>query len=298
MSVTERDRSEPRTGPALISVIVPVHNAAGTLDEQLQALAGQTFAGAWELIVADNGSTDGSREIVERWRGRIPHLRLVDASRRRGPSAARNIAAAAAAGDALAFCDADDVVGPEWLASIARALREHDFVMGELDLAPLDAFGRQSTTKGASLEPWLGFKPVAASANMAVTRTAFEAVGGFDEDAMPGADDKGFSFALQLAGYPLHFAPEAVVAYRLRDGLRDLWRQRVTWGLSDVATYARFRGRGMPRSSTSEALRAYGALVRRLRILRFPNGRWRWVRDAAQRWGRVKGSVRYRVLYL
>jgi glycosyltransferase involved in cell wall biosynthesis len=298
MSVTQRERRRTRSAPELISVIVPVHNAAATLDAQLEGLAAQTYAGSWELVVADNGSTDRSREIAERWRGRIPHLRVVDASRRRGPSAARNIAAAAAAGDALAFCDADDVVGARWLESIAGALAEHDFVMGELDLAPLDPFGRQSTTNGASLEPWLGFKPVAASANMAVRRRAFDAVGGFDEAAVPGADDKGFSFALQLAGYPLHFAPDAVVAYRLREGLRELWRQRVTWGYSDVATYVRFRDRGMPRSSTGEAARAYVALIRRLRILRFPNGRWRWVRDAAQRWGRVRGSIRYRVMYL
>jgi glycosyltransferase involved in cell wall biosynthesis len=297
VSATERDRVEGRTGPELISVIVPVHDAAATLDDQLAALAAQTYHGVWELIVADNGSTDGSREIAERWRGRIPRLRVVDATRP-GPSAARNVGAEAARGDALAFCDADDVVGPVWLESIARALREHDFVMGELDLAPLDSFGRQSSTKGASPEPWLGFKPVAATANMAVTRAAFDAVGGFDEAAMAGADDKGFSFAVQLAGYPLHFEPEAVVAYRLRQGLRELWRQRVTWGVSDVATYARFRRHGMPRSSAREALRAYAGLVTRLRILRFPNGRWRWVRDAAQRWGRLKGSIRYRVLYL
>ena len=298
MSITERDRAEPRTAPGLISVIVPVHDAAATLDEQLAALAAQTYDGAWELVVADNGSTDGSPEIAERWRERIPQLRVIDASQRPGPSAARNAGVAVASGDAFAFCDADDVVGPGWLESIAGALSSHDFVMGELDLGPLDPYGRQSSTKGASSEPWLGFKPVAATANMAVTRAAFDAVGGFDEAAMAGADDKGFSFAVQLAGYPLHFEPEAVVAYRLRQGLRELWRQRVTWGISDVATYARFRRHGMPRSSAREAVRAYAGLVTRLRILRFPNGRWRWVRDAAQRWGRLKGSIRYRVLYL
>ena len=80
---------------------------------------------------------------------------------------------------------------------------------------------------------------------------------------MPGADDKCFSFKVQLAGYPLHFAPDAVVAYRLRQRLGELWTQRVTWGVSDALTYARFRHHGMPRSSVRQALRSSLGLLRR-----------------------------------
>jgi len=79
----------------MISVVLPLYNAARVVGGQLDALAGQAYSGAWELIVADNGSTDGSPAIVERWRDRIPSMRVIDASIRRGAAAARNLGAVA-----------------------------------------------------------------------------------------------------------------------------------------------------------------------------------------------------------
>ncbi|HEY4573152.1 MAG TPA: glycosyltransferase family A protein, partial [Thermoanaerobaculia bacterium] len=101
-----------------LSVVIPCLNAAATLGVQLAALTRQSWPGGWEVIVADNGSTDGSREIVESYRGRLPGLALVDASDRRGQAHARNLGAAAATGDALLFCDADDEVAPGWMEAL------------------------------------------------------------------------------------------------------------------------------------------------------------------------------------
>ena len=63
----------------------------------------------WEVVVADNGSDDGTRACVQRWSERHPRIHLVDASARRGAAAARNIGVRSARGRLLAFCDADDV---------------------------------------------------------------------------------------------------------------------------------------------------------------------------------------------
>ena len=71
-----------------ISVIIPCLNAAGTLVEQLEALFGQDYSGEWELLVADNGSSDGTAELVESYRSKLPRLRFVDASARRGQAPA------------------------------------------------------------------------------------------------------------------------------------------------------------------------------------------------------------------
>src|SRR4051812_33344836 len=118
--------------PKLVSVVVPVRNGADTLSGQLRGLAGQTYAGEWEVVVADNGSTDSTRAIAELWRPELPHLRVVDAGASGGPAAARNRGAAAAEGEFLAFCDADDIVTPDWLASLVEAGLDHDIVTGVL----------------------------------------------------------------------------------------------------------------------------------------------------------------------
>src|SRR5205809_456946 len=68
-----------RASPRLISVIVPVLDAAEHLPQQLEALAGQDYPGRWEAVIADNGSTDGSVELALRRLGDLPGGRLVRA---------------------------------------------------------------------------------------------------------------------------------------------------------------------------------------------------------------------------
>src|SRR5204862_5354000 len=106
--------------------------------DQLSALSRQDYTGAGELVVADNGSNDGSHAIVANWSTRLRNLRVVDASQRRGCAAADNIGAAAARGSALVFCDQDDVVQPGWLAAMAEALHSHDLVAGRNEFGMLD----------------------------------------------------------------------------------------------------------------------------------------------------------------
>ncbi len=67
-----------------ISIVIPCYNAAETIGAQLQAVAEQQWHRPWEVIVSDNGSTDNSIDIAERFKGQLPSLRVVDASDRRG----------------------------------------------------------------------------------------------------------------------------------------------------------------------------------------------------------------------
>ena len=101
-----------------ISLIIPCYNATDTIGAQLEAVARQQYRQLWEVIVSDNGSIDSSREVVERFKGQLPRLRIVDASDRHGAAHARNRGAAMASGDALVFVDADDEVAPGWLEAI------------------------------------------------------------------------------------------------------------------------------------------------------------------------------------
>src|SRR5687767_8249669 len=105
-----------------LTVILLTRNGATTIGDQLEALAGQTWSESWELVVVDNGSTDGTLQIVEGYRTRFPVLRIVDASEKPGAGHACNEGVRAARGAAFAFCHDDDVVGDGWLAAMGEAL--------------------------------------------------------------------------------------------------------------------------------------------------------------------------------
>src|SRR4051794_16576472 len=109
-----------RAAPRLLTVVLPVRDAEAYLAEQLAALGRQTYTGEWEVVVVDNGCTDGTLAVVDAWRARLPDVRVV-AAPRRGLNRARNAGAAAARGELLAFCDADDVVCDGWLTALVDA---------------------------------------------------------------------------------------------------------------------------------------------------------------------------------
>ncbi len=96
--------------PPAVSVITPCYNAAGTLARAVASVQAQSFAD-WEMIVSDDGSTDGSAALAERLAAGEPRLRLLRWPGNSGAARARNRAIAAARGRYIAFLDADD----EWL---------------------------------------------------------------------------------------------------------------------------------------------------------------------------------------
>ena len=227
----ERDpRQRPR--PSSVSVVIPAHNAAATLAEQLEALATQQYEGVWEVVVVDNGSTDGTAELARHYRRRFEALTVIE-SARRGHAAPRNAGARAARGQLLAFCDADDVVAPGWLRAMADAARLYDLVGGWLDARPLNDEPTRSWHQPWSrdgLRSWL--LPYAVSANLAIWADVLRDLGGWSADYEAGAEDVELSWRAQLAGYRIGFAPDAVVYYRYRSGLWQTARQAYAIGVS------------------------------------------------------------------
>ena len=283
-----------------LSVVLPCRNAAATLEPLLRALAGERWEGEWEVLVADNGSTDDSRAVVERFRDRLPGLRWIDASSRRGQAHARNIGAAAARGDALLVLDCDDEPAPGWLAAMGRALAQHDFVACRYDqrkLNPEWVSASRETPQGEGLNPYAypPFLPHAGGSSLGVKRAVHEAVGGFDE-SLAALEDTDYCWRIQLAGTPLVFVPDALVHIRMRSDLGGLFRQALFHSEWNVAMYRRYRERGMPRLPLSAGLLRWAKLLLSTPKVVTRAGRWAWVSQLGWRLGRLRGCFKYRVL--
>ncbi|WP_077798230.1 glycosyltransferase family 2 protein [Streptomyces sp. JHA26] len=289
----------PRDGsaPRLVSVVVPVRNGARTLAAQLTALSRQAGTVPYEVLVVDNGSTDATREVAERARAGLRDLRVVDASDRPGESLARNRGVAAARGDFVAFCDADDVADSGWLAAMTEAAKEADLVGGGLDTSVLSP-GR-ADEQPLPMDAQTDFLPFARGANCGAWKDVLTAVGGWDERYRGGGEDMDLSWRAQLCGYLVRYAGDATMHYRLRDEPAALARQKWNYGLSGARLYAAYRRAGFQRREGRVVVMNWCWLVLHVPdLVRSPALRRRYVRYGARLAGFLAGSARQGVRYL
>lgn len=289
-----------------LSVIIPCFNAADTIATQLEALAKQQWAEPWEVIVADNGSTDGSLDIVKKFEDRLPHLSIVEASSRRGAAHARNVGAQSAVGESLAFSDADDEVAPGWLAAMGEALSRYDFVACRIDvykLSPLWIAKMRKHAQASGLQT-RGAPPNlshAGGGTIGIKRRLHDEVGGFDETFICH-EDTDYCWKVELKGVKLHFVPEAVLHCRLRDTLMGNFRQEFSWAEHRVLLYKKYLSMGVPRRTWKDELYSWVNLivgvVRSAPTIRTKSDLVRWSWAFGERLGRLKGTIKYRTFWL
>jgi glycosyltransferase involved in cell wall biosynthesis len=230
-----------------LSVIIPCHNAENTLGLQLQALAAQKWDESWECIVADNRSTDGSREVAERFYGLVPGLKVVDALEKTGAAYARNVAVMHACGESLAFCDADDLVDDGWVAAMGKALENHDLVACRVETSKLNPPWLRGHEQETGLQmiwypPWL---PHAGGGTIGCKRRLFEVLGGFDE-SMIFLEDTQFCFQAQFLGVEMGYVSEAVVHMRRRANLLGHYRQSRNYAEYNVILAKQYQSANEP----------------------------------------------------
>ena len=219
-----------------LSVVIPCLNEERTIGGQLDALTAQAWSEPWEVIVADNGSSDGSTAIVETYRNRIEHLRVVDAGAVRGAAYALNVGCEAARGEAVAFCDADDVVAPNWVRVIGESLLSHDVVACRQDYRTVNPHWLSAARANAFEHglPTVAFAPDlyhAGSGGLGLLRRHHEAIGGFDT-ALPVVYDTDYCIRLQLQlGLRIVYLPDAVVHVRLRQTPRYAFKQAYSYSV-------------------------------------------------------------------
>ena len=124
------------------SVIIPAFNAERFIDGALASASAQTEADL-EILVVDDGSTDGTRERVEAAAGRDRRIRLLRTAQNGGPSAARNVGLEAARGEWIAPLDADDAFAPDRLANLLALAHAHGADMASDNLALVDESGAE-----------------------------------------------------------------------------------------------------------------------------------------------------------
>jgi glycosyltransferase involved in cell wall biosynthesis len=291
--------SEPGTDVEL-SVIIAAKNAAQSLPAQLDALVAQVWDGSWEIILADNGSIDGTRALAAEYARRDPRVHLVDASSVPGAGFARNTAMEVARGASFAFCDADDIVMPGWVAAMGGALRRHGAVGGRNVFDRLNppwlrtAFYAEPPER---LETFAGIFPFAATCNLGVRRSVIDNVGGFDERFLTGQDIE-LCLRIWVNGHGMAYEPSAVVQYRYRPEMRTLYRRSRDYGLVGPAIARRLADLGKPTPPKWGGLKSYIWLFRKLPTVRSSAGRARWLVVAGGKIGRLRGSLRERWIYL
>jgi GT2 family glycosyltransferase len=233
-----------------VSIVVPAYNASATISRCLAACAAQTYP-AHEIIVVDDGSTDGTAAVARAVPGTI-----VIAQVNAGPATARNAGARAATGDLVVFTDADCVPHPDWIEALA-------------DTLPPTVAGLGGTYALANPESWLagciqaeiaarhagfmdGLPPEAAavdvdflgSFNVAFRRDVFLAAGGFDPRfRAASAEDNDLSYRLTAAGQTLCFTPAAVVAHYHPEQVWPYLRTQARHGYWRVFLYSLHPGR-------------------------------------------------------
>jgi glycosyltransferase involved in cell wall biosynthesis len=224
-----------------VTVVVPVRNGEDTIGDLLHALANQAGAPEdTEIIVVDNGSTDGTRDIV-----RTAGVTLLEESTP-GPSPARNLGTRAARGEVIAYTDADCIPTRRWLSALTRPFTDPAVVMTAgrtLSYQPrtgAQRYAAASALKTAEASLRRAQFPFAASENVAIRRQHVLEVGGWAED-MPTTQDVDLCFRLQQRfGIDIRYVAEAVAFHRDRETDEELRHQARGYGRGLARLYRRY----------------------------------------------------------
>lgn len=191
------------------TVVIPARDAGATLGATLAGLARQETPERFEVVVVDDGSRDDTAAVAEASDLPVEVVRGTG----EGPAAARNLGAAAARGELLAFTDADCVPEPGWMAAALAATQLADLVQGRV-LPP----------EGAPVGPYDRFiwvdreHGLYETANLFVRRELFERLGGFESVLVPHrgielGEDVWLGWRAVRAGARTAFAADAVVRH-------------------------------------------------------------------------------------
>lgn len=243
-SLLHEDRPIVKESCPLFSVIICTRNGRARIGRCLQAAQAMN-GGSYEIIVVDDGSDDGTGDLVA---ADFPGVRLIRLAPS-GLSAARNAGAAQARGDIFAFTDDDCEPDREWLLRLQRVFATGRYAaVGGPNLPPAPRSWEEAVVcaaPGAPSHVMLDDEEAEhlPGCNLAVTRAAFVEIGGFDPMFRTAGDDVDFCWRLREAGHRLGFAPGAFVWHWRRPSVRAFLRQQRGYGAAERLLIAKHPGK-------------------------------------------------------
>jgi len=257
-TVTQSSEQTTKSTSPFVSIIVPVRNAERTLEETFNYLLKVEYPrDCLEIVIADGGSTDGTIQVIEKWKAKYNFITLVNVPNCPSPGHARNKAIVVAKGDYLIFTDGDCAPNTDWIEQLLKPFASDSQIGGvggeifTLRTDPnnvtesyceqvgfLSVKGRFSISKEGYMPGLTDLSPSQvsadrcpffATANVAFSRKAVEKIGGKFWDH-PTGEDVEFSLQLQKAGYKLYYAPNAIVKHMHRVDMNSFNKQWFGYG--------------------------------------------------------------------
>lgn len=239
-SIARSDELPVSEGAPAVSVIVPVYNDPSGIRTTLESLVDQSAPRTeYEVIVVDNGSSDGTRDVVKRFADRFDNVRLAVESELQGSYAARNRGIRVARGSVLAFVDADMSVDPDWLSRAIGVLEATDAEYLACDVriyqpgrdeGLVGKYNRRTDLQVGRFVRRMRFAP---TCSLFVRRSLLDDVGHFDP-RFRSSGDLEFGHRVDAAGRTLYYAPEIVMYHPARTTLRALLRKSFRIGRGKV----------------------------------------------------------------
>lgn len=200
--------------PPYVSILLPVYNGREFLDQALKSLVNQTWTD-FELLAIDDGSTDDSLPLLERWAAQDKRIRVIRNSEPHGLPHALNRGLREAQGQYIARADQDDIHRPERLAKEIAWLEAHSKIMiiGTA-YQPFSSHDKRSPLKHPSASPMIAWKMLSASAfchpSVMFRRSVYQELDGYP---VTGAEDFAY-FSKIVRRWPATNLSEVFIDYR------------------------------------------------------------------------------------
>jgi len=229
----------------IISIITPTYNRADELKHLYRSIIQQSIdLGILEFIISDDGSTDSTKSMVEKWIQNSEISIKFITQKNQGPGAARNHGMMVAEGDLFLFIDSDCEAHPDWIKIIYNEYQQDSFdAFGGPDRAKDDfsvlqksidfsmtSFFTTGGMRGHSEGMLAKFFP--RTHNMGIRRSIYDQIGGFG--GLRHGQDIEFSNRIRKSGARIKFLINAIVFHRRRTSINQFFKQVFNWGVARV----------------------------------------------------------------